>query len=66
MEQTLQVSGMSCGHCEKAVTEALKEVAGVKEVNVHLSDGKVDVIYEEPATLPQMKEAVEEQGYDVD
>jgi copper chaperone len=65
MEQTLRVQGITCGHCEKAVTNALKEVDGVKEVKVHLSEGKVDVTYEQPATLPQMKDAVEEQGYSV-
>ncbi|MCA0969223.1 copper chaperone CopZ [Halobacillus litoralis] len=65
MQTTIKVEGMTCGHCEKAVTTALKEVEGVKEVAVDLASGDVEVTYEDPATLPQMKDAIEEQGYDV-
>lgn len=63
---TLQVSGMTCGHCEKAVKSALLNVNGVAEVAVSLKTGKVDVEYDtSKATLAQLKEAVEDQGYDI-
>jgi len=63
---TLQVSGMSCGHCEKAVKSALLNVGGVTGVSVTLKTGKVDVEYDSSkASLHQLKEAVEDQGYDV-
>ena len=63
---TLQVSGMTCGHCEKAVKTALQGVEGVTEVAVSLKSGKVDVEYDKSkASLGQLKEAVEDQGYDV-
>lgn len=63
---TLNVKGMSCGHCEKAVRTALMGLEGVNEVQVHLSKGKVDVQFDEQKVNPaQMKEAVEDQGYDV-
>jgi copper chaperone len=67
MEKTqLKVSGMTCGHCEKAVKTALLEVAGVKDVTVFLKTGQVDVEFDaSKATLEQLKEAVEDQGYDV-
>ncbi|AKG05467.1 MULTISPECIES: copper chaperone CopZ [Salimicrobium] len=66
MEKTLNVEGMTCGHCESAVKGALAELDGVKEVQVSLDTGKVDVTYEEgKVTDEQMKDAVEEQGYDV-
>ncbi|WP_199256780.1 copper chaperone CopZ [Alteribacillus sp. YIM 98480] len=66
MQKTLDVKGMTCGHCEQSVKGALKELDGVTEVNVNLSAGKVDVTYnEEKVTLDNMREAVEEQGYDV-
>jgi copper chaperone len=63
---TLNVSGMSCGHCEKAVKGALMELEGVTNVIVYLAEGKVDVEFE-PAkvSVKQLKEAIEEQGYDV-
>lgn len=63
---TLDVTGMSCDHCIKAVNGALTDLEGVKKVDVNLETGKVDVQFEEgQVTLEQMREAVEEQGYDV-
>jgi len=64
---TLNVKGMSCGHCEKAVRNALMKLDGVNEVQVHLSTGKVDVQFDEQKVdLARMKETIEDQGYDVD
>ncbi|WP_027415119.1 copper chaperone CopZ [Aneurinibacillus terranovensis] len=63
---TLNVKGMTCGHCEKAVRTALEELDGVSKVLVHLKEGKVDVEFEGgKVSNNQMKEAIEEQGYDV-
>ncbi|TGA99200.1 copper chaperone CopZ [Sporolactobacillus shoreae] len=65
-ERTLDVQGMSCGHCKMAVSGALKGLNGVSDVAVDLSTGKVDVSYDESKVgFAEMKEAVEEQGYDV-
>ncbi|WP_203363793.1 copper chaperone CopZ [Bacillus sp. REN10] len=66
-KMTLQVKGMTCGHCEKAVKTALLEVEGVKDVAVDLPTGAVAVEFDdEKVTAAQMKEAVEDQGYDVE
>lgn len=67
MEQvTLNVEGMTCGHCKSAVTGALEELDGVSEVDVQLDKGTADVKYDESkVSKDQMKEAVEDQGYDV-
>lgn len=63
---TLNVSGMTCGHCEKSVKNALLELEGVSAVAVDLSSGKVDVDFEEgKVNEAKMKEAVEDQGYDI-
>lgn len=63
---TLQVTGMTCGHCEKAVKTALLNLEGVSEVNVSLKDGKVMVGHDlNKASVGKLKEAVEDQGYDV-
>ncbi|WP_100488913.1 copper chaperone CopZ [Sporolactobacillus pectinivorans] len=65
-ERTLEVKGMSCSHCKMAVSGALKGLNGVSDVAVDLSTGKVDVNYDESKVgFDQMKDAVEEQGYDV-
>jgi copper chaperone len=66
MTITLNVQGMTCGHCKMAVTNALQELDGVKHVEVHLQEGTVDVDYDETkVSVEKLKEAIEEQGYDV-
>ncbi|WP_430791163.1 copper chaperone CopZ [Virgibacillus flavescens] len=66
MQTTLNVRGMTCGHCEKAVKGSLEKLTGVTTVEVHLTAGKVDVSYDDTEiTVADMREAVEEQGYDV-
>ncbi|WP_026569405.1 copper chaperone CopZ [Sediminibacillus sp. JSM 1682029] len=67
MEKTLNVQGMSCGHCKMAVEGALKNLDGVSAAEVDLEAGKVDVTYDDAkVSYEAMKEAVEEQGYDVE
>ncbi|MYL48884.1 copper ion binding protein [Halobacillus litoralis] len=65
METTLKVEGMTCGHCKSAVEGALKEVDGVNGVDVDLETGNVKVSHSETVNKVEMREAVEEQGYDV-
>jgi len=49
-----------------AVTNALKNLEGVRNVEVHLQEGTVDVDYDETkVSVEKLKEAIEEQGYDV-
>ena len=63
---TLDVRGMTCGHCKMSVEGALNTLEGVSNVEVDLATGKVNVTYDETkVTLAQLQEAVEEQGYDV-
>jgi copper chaperone len=63
---TLNVTGMSCGHCVKAVEGSVGELQGVKSVKVHLDSGKVDVEYNsEEVSLDTIKETIDDQGYDV-
>lgn len=63
---TLNVQGMSCGHCVKAVETSVGALAGVQEVNVDLAEAKVNVAFDGAAvTVDQIKETIDEQGYDV-
>ncbi len=60
----LQVEGMSCGHCVNAIETALKGIGAVGTVD--LSAKKVEVSYDETKLSDAViKEAIEEQGYDV-
>lgn len=63
---TLNVQGMSCGHCVKAVEGSVGELKGVANVKVDLENGKVDVEYNaSEVTLDVIKETIDDQGYDV-
>ena len=64
MERTIMVKGMTCGHCEKAVKEALAELEGVNSVKVDLETGKV-VVEGEGMKDQLLEDAVIESGYDV-
>jgi copper chaperone len=63
---TLNVSGMSCEHCVKAVNNALSGLSGVKDIKVSLKDGKVSFSHD-PAKAPldKIKAAITEEGYEV-
>ncbi|HHV25917.1 MAG TPA: heavy-metal-associated domain-containing protein [Tissierellia bacterium] len=64
MEKTILIEGMSCGHCVKAVEEALKELDGVKSVVVDL-EGKKAVVEGDNLDDNKIKEAIDEAGYDI-
>ncbi len=62
----LNVEGMSCEHCVKSIKSALGELDGIKSVDVSLEEKTVTVEYdEESVTVEDMKNAIEDQGYDV-
>jgi copper ion binding protein len=62
---TYAVRGMTCGHCAAAVTEEVTRIAGVKDVQVDLSAGRVTVSSEEALDQAQMSAAVDEAGYEL-
>lgn len=59
---TIEIKGMTCGHCVGAVKEALQGVPGVEKVlDVNLKSGEATVQgTADPAALVK---AVEEEGY---
>lgn len=61
---TLKVEGMSCGHCVRAVTEAVQEVAPGAGVQVDLDAGMVRV--DGPASPEAVAHAIEDAGYRVE
>lgn len=64
---TLNVSGMSCGHCVSSIEGSVGKLDGVNEVKVHLGSGKVDISFDqEKVNLNQIKETIDDQGYDVE
>lgn len=67
MENTIiKVDGMSCSHCENAVKNAVSSLEGVAEVSVSLDEKTVSVKFDNTkVSLDQIKNEIEEQGYDV-
>lgn len=61
---TLKVEGMSCNHCVKSVEGAVKELGA--EAKVDLAAKSVTIAYDgDKVTVEAIKEAIEDQGYDV-
>lgn len=66
MEKVISVQGMTCNHCKMSVEGALKKLSGVTSAVVSLDQKNVTVTYNEnEVSFDQMKEAIEDQGYDV-
>lgn len=64
--KVLNVEGMSCEHCVNAVKGAVGELAGISSVDVDLQAKTATVAFEEgKVKLEEIKDAIEEQGFDV-
>ena len=62
----INVEGMSCEHCVKAVTNAVISLPSVTDVLVELSTNTVKLEYDhEKVTIENIIAAIEDQGYDV-
>lgn len=64
---TLNVKGMSCNHCVKAIEGSVGELDGVQNVAVDLAAAKVEVTFDNSkVSLAQIKDTIDDQGYDVE
>lgn len=63
MNQTFTVQGMTCGHCEKAVTTAIKVLDPQAEVRIDRGQNRVEVDSTKPRDA--LAEAIREEGYTV-
>ncbi|MYT28206.1 MULTISPECIES: heavy-metal-associated domain-containing protein [unclassified Streptomyces] len=62
---TYKVTGMTCGHCEGAVSSEIGEIAGVSAVQAVASTGLVTITSEAPLDEAEVRAAVDEAGYDL-
>ncbi|MFC5676597.1 heavy-metal-associated domain-containing protein [Aeromicrobium endophyticum] len=65
---TYRVTGMTCEHCVKAVTEELTTLDGVTGVTIDLAAGgtsDVTVESRDPLPLDDVTRAVDEAGYEL-
>lgn len=66
MNTFVNISGMTCGHCVASVTEELKELEGVEDVQVELNkDGisTASITSRRELSDTEISEAVAEAGY---
>ena len=63
MQYTFTVQGMTCGHCERAVVHAVREVDTEAVVQVDLATKQVTV--ESDAAREVIANAIQEEGYKV-
>ncbi len=61
----LKVTGMTCQHCERAVTEALAGVSGVENV-VAVSRELDEAVVEGSPDVTALISAVKEEGYEAE
>ncbi|MCH5277334.1 MAG: heavy metal translocating P-type ATPase [Desulfovibrionaceae bacterium] len=64
-EKTLQIEGMSCGHCSARVKKALEDVDGVSQAVVSHERKNAVVTLSRDVPDDVLKQAVEAQGYQV-
>ncbi|TJZ55903.1 heavy-metal-associated domain-containing protein [Streptomyces piniterrae] len=62
---TYRVTGMTCGHCEKAVSSEISEIAGVSSVQATAATGLVTVTSTAPLDDEAVRAAVDEAGYEL-
>ncbi|MEV0252917.1 heavy-metal-associated domain-containing protein [Streptomyces sp. NPDC050732] len=60
-----EVTGMTCGHCEGAVSEEISAIAGVTSVKAVAATGRVTVVSEAPLDEAAVRAAVDEAGYEL-
>ena len=63
MNQIFSVQGMTCGHCEKAVTTAIKLLDPQAVVSIDRSQNRVEVDTEQPRET--VADTIREEGYTV-
>ena len=63
---TVNVSGMTCGHCVSSVSEELEALSGVEKIDVDLNAGGISTVTitsNEALSSSEIGEAIAEAGY---
>jgi copper chaperone len=63
MHQTFHVTGMTCGHCERAVKTAVQQIDPQAVVTIDRAANRVDV--DSAANRLALAQAITEEGYAV-
>ncbi|BBX01214.1 cation-transporting ATPase [Mycolicibacterium moriokaense] len=60
---TVTVTGMSCGHCAASIREEVREIPGVRAVEVDLASGTVTIDSDKVVEPSAIRTAIEDAGY---
>lgn len=63
--KTIKIEGMQCNHCKMTVEKVLKEITGVKKVEVDLSKKIAVMKADRNIDDRKIKEIIKEEGYEV-
>lgn len=63
MQYQFEVQGMTCGHCERAVTNAIQQLDPQAQVHIDRAQNRVDVDSSQPREA--LAAAIAEEGYQV-
>lgn len=64
MIKTIKIEGMSCGHCENRVKNALEEL-DIKIIEISAANDQAKVEVESEDIMAEVVDAIEDAGYDV-
>lgn len=63
-KEILEITGMTCASCVKAVERAIGKLEGINEVSVNLATEKAKIVYDtSKVRISQIKDAVVKAGY---
>lgn len=62
---TYTIKGMTCQHCQNAVSAELGRLPGVQDVQIDLAAGTATVTSEQPLDQQAVRDAVDEAGYEL-
>ncbi|MBA0049696.1 copper chaperone [Streptomyces sp. AJS327] len=62
---TYKVTGMSCGHCETAISQEVSEIDGVSSVKAVASAGEVTIVTAGEPDDAAVGAAIDEAGYEL-
>ncbi len=66
VKTTLNVPGISCEHCERAIKTAVNALTGIASVSVNIKGKTVSVEYDPNlVSLDLVKSAIVDEGYEI-
>ena len=62
---TIKIKGMSCRHCVAAVTKALSDIEGIRDLRVDLEKGEAAFREDKPVDRILIRERIAKAGFEV-